>query len=73
MQMLISTNGDVMVNSGYVTTGHGNVTMIDSIEVQSIRICTAKKSLVGLSCSLASYMCLCHLKYLCFAHPITQV
>ena len=73
MQMLISTNGDVMVNSGYVTTGHGNVTIYRQHKSAKHTYLHCKKPLVGLSCSLASYMCLCHLKSLCFAHPITQV
>ena len=72
MQMLISTNGDVMVNSGYVTTGHGNVTIDRQHRSAKHTYLHCKKSLVGLSCSLASYI-ICHLKSLCFAHLITQV
>ena len=42
MQTLISTDGEVTVNNGNVTADDNNV--IDRIEVQSIRIYTAKIS-----------------------------
>jgi len=40
MQTLISTDGEVMVKNGNITANDNNV--IDRIDVQSIRIYTAK-------------------------------